>query len=260
MERPFIWQMIKEAIENLNGKATYSDIKEYIHSKYENVNDRTINAQIIVCSVNQPSRIHYPENRKPRIANSQYDFLYSVGSGKVVKYKSDEHGNWEIIKDEYDKLKINQIIDEVEIDDNYSEQIHDDYTFAYENHLRDFIEKNISNLEIISKTKLKIYQDSSGRYGIEYQTDVGIIDILAVDETNNFYVFELKVSQGSDKTIGQILRYLGWVKQILAKEKTVTGIIVANKFDDKMKYAVSMINNIVIYKYELRFDLTKVEF
>jgi len=34
-DRPYIWQMIKEAIKDLNGKATYSEIKDWIHKRYE---------------------------------------------------------------------------------------------------------------------------------------------------------------------------------------------------------------------------------
>jgi hypothetical protein len=78
--------MIKEAVENLGGMATYSEIKDYIRNKYGEVNESTINCQIIVCTVNHPSRIHYPENKKPRIANSRYDFLFSTG----YKYRRGE--------------------------------------------------------------------------------------------------------------------------------------------------------------------------
>lgn len=90
--------MIKDAVENLGGKATYSDIKDYIKDTYGNVNKNTINCQIIVCTVNHPSRIHYPENKKPRIANSKYDFLFSTERGKVELYDSEKHGMWEIKK------------------------------------------------------------------------------------------------------------------------------------------------------------------
>lgn len=27
--KPYVWQMIKEAVENLGGKATYSEIKDF---------------------------------------------------------------------------------------------------------------------------------------------------------------------------------------------------------------------------------------
>ncbi|MBO8140225.1 MAG: hypothetical protein H0Z22_07125 [Thermosipho sp. (in: Bacteria)] len=91
-DRPYVWQMIKEAIENLGGKATYSEIKEYIKNKYGEVNENTLNTQIVVCTVNHPSRVHYPENKKPRIANTKYDFLYSIGRGIVELYGPEKHG------------------------------------------------------------------------------------------------------------------------------------------------------------------------
>jgi len=38
-----------------------------------------MNCQIIVCTVNHPSRIYYPENKKPRVATLKYDsFLQQV--------------------------------------------------------------------------------------------------------------------------------------------------------------------------------------
>jgi len=261
MNQPYVWQMIRESIDELKGKATYSEIIEHIHSKYENVNERTIRAQIITCTVNQPSRIYYSPNNRERIADSESDFLFSTGRGRVVKYNIEEHGIWEIRKNELGNLKVKQVIDEDTNNENDEvENDEENYSFAYENHLRDFLERNLSVIDLDGETKLKLYYDENERSGIEYQTDIGRIDILAVDENKNFYVLELKVSKGSDKTVGQILRYLGWVKQNLAKNKNVTGIIIANKFDDKLKYAVSMVNNLKFYKYELNFDLSKVEF
>ena len=48
VEKPYHWQMIKEAVENLNGKATYGQIKSYIKDKYGEVNENSLNAQITV--------------------------------------------------------------------------------------------------------------------------------------------------------------------------------------------------------------------
>ena len=100
--------MIKEAVENLNGQVSYSDIKEYINGKWTDVNQDTITAQIIVLSVNHDSRIHYPENHKPRLTNSNspYDFLFNTDRGKVEKYDINKHGIWEIYKDQSEKLGI----------------------------------------------------------------------------------------------------------------------------------------------------------
>ena len=66
-QRPFLWQMIKEAVER-TGAASYAEIREYIRGRYGEVNANSLNAQITVCTVNQPSRIHYPENSRARPA------------------------------------------------------------------------------------------------------------------------------------------------------------------------------------------------
>jgi len=257
MERPYVWQMIKEAVENLNNRATYPEIKKYISDKWGEVNNSTINAQCLVLSVNQPSRIHYPENQKPRLTNSNsfYDILFSIGKGQVVKYNPEEHGIWEIYKNDFDALQIRQVISET----NDNEEIIEEYNsflFPIEANLRDFL---IKNLKTVKKHNLKLFVDENNREGKEYPTDVGFIDILAIDENGDFFVFELKLSRGADRAVGQLLRYMGWIKQNLAKEKNVKGIIVANKMDEKIKYAVSIIQDITLYEYEMKFELTKLK-
>jgi 5-methylcytosine-specific restriction enzyme A len=108
MERPYVWQMIKEAVDYLNGKASYTDIKDYIKDKWGDVNSATITDQIQVLTVNHNSRIHYTENNKSRLTNSNspYDLLFTTGRGQVVKYDIAKHGIWEIYKDENKKLAI----------------------------------------------------------------------------------------------------------------------------------------------------------
>src|SRR5690606_19566149 len=86
------------------------------------------------------------------------------------------------------------------------------YLFALEEHLQDFL---IRNLSTIKKHKLKLYEDDERR-GKEFPTAVGPIDILTVDENGDFYVFETKLSKGMDRALGQLLRYMGWVKINLA--------------------------------------------
>jgi hypothetical protein len=108
MEKPTVWKMVKEAVENLSGKASYSQIKNYINRKWEDVNSGTITDQIQVLTVNHPSRIHYPENHKPRSTNSgsQYDILFTTARGQVELYNPEKHNIWEIYKDESGKWGI----------------------------------------------------------------------------------------------------------------------------------------------------------
>jgi RecB family endonuclease NucS len=253
MNNPPVWQMISEAINALPNPATYNDIKSFIKDKWGEVNEQTINAQIVVLTVNHQSRIHYPENKRPRVANGRYDVLFSVGRGIVERYDSAKHGIWEICqKDELGALGVQLLQSEVEKES--IAEIKDTVSFKFEAHLRDFI---ISNLHVVRTSKLELYVTDSGVVGKEFRTeDVGIIDILAVDENEHFFVFELKLERGPDKALGQLLRYMGWVKKHLANGKKVNGVIVASKMDTKIKYAVSVVENIELYEYEMNFKLS----
>ncbi|MCL2225016.1 MAG: hypothetical protein FWB96_08640 [Defluviitaleaceae bacterium] len=96
-----VWQMIYEAALSIaNEVIEISEIKRYIKTmypeKYNDLHSGTINAQITICCVNNPTRLHYPENKKPRIANGKRDFLYRVGRGQVAMYNPEAHGLWEI--------------------------------------------------------------------------------------------------------------------------------------------------------------------
>lgn len=254
-KKPFVWQMIKEAVEALDGTISYSDIKAYIWNKYGDVNENTINAQIIICTVNHPSRIHYPENKKPRLSDAQYDFLFTIGRGQVENYDPLKHGMWEIRKNEYGKLKVVQAgIEQVDDFEDSEDEIEELLSFPFETHLRDFIAKNIESISVNDR-KLHLYIDETNRDGIEYPTDVGPIDILAVDEQENMVVFELKLNKGADRTVGQVMRYMGWVQKHLANGKPVSGVIVAQQISEKLKYAVSIFPMIDLFEYEIGFTI-----
>lgn len=99
--------MIKEAVDASSGIVTYSYIKEYVNKNWGDVNPRTLVDQIQVMTVNHKSRIHYPENHKPRLTdtNSPYDFLFTTGRGRVTKYSIEKHGVWEIFVDSNTKKR-----------------------------------------------------------------------------------------------------------------------------------------------------------
>lgn len=126
--------------------------------------------------------------------------------------------------------------------------------FALEAHLRDFLARNLYRVQV-KGVKLSLFKDEAGRSGVEYPTAVGPIDLLAVDSVGNFYVFELKVGRGPDKTLGQLARYMGWVKIELARDRTVTGIVVANSIDPKLRYAAAVMPSTLLLEYELDFKI-----
>lgn len=129
--------------------------------------------------------------------------------------------------------------------------------FPLESHLRDFIAANIGTIKPHGLA-LRLYVDSSGRNGVEYPTGVGPIDVLAEDSNGNLVVFELKLSKGPDRAVGQALRYMGWISKHLASGKKVSGVIVAHEIDEKLKYAISAVGNITVFEYKVQFGLQQV--
>lgn len=138
--------------------------------------------------------------------------------------------------------------------DEPDDQIRD---FVLEARLRDFIADNIEKLSI-GGIHLKLFRDEDGRLGVEYPTDVGRIDILAVDGKGDYYVFELKLERGPDRALGQLARYMGWVKLKRAGNKNVHGIVVASSIDTKLRYAASVLSSVRLLEYEVAFRLTDV--
>lgn len=62
------------------------------------------------------------------------------------------------------------------------------------------------------------------------------IDILAVErESGSFIVIELKKGRPSDQVVGQILRYMGWVKKNLCKDgQGIKGVVICRDPDPKL--------------------------
>jgi RecB family endonuclease NucS len=186
-------------------------------------------------------------------------FLFNTGRGKVVWYEPAKHGIWEIAKTTIGALTV-RLVDGV--GENTEPLIEaaaateDAYSmFALEAHLRDYLAKNLPKLPGLSMP-LMLYR-TEDRDGVEFQTDVGPIDILATSN-DDFYIFELKLGRGPDATMGQILRYMGWVKEHLASSKNVYGVIVASDIGQKLRYAATQVSNVRLMEYDLKVELRGV--
>ena len=136
--------------------------------------------------------------------------------------------------------------------------------FVLEKYLEDFI---VANFKKIFKDKLKIYEDPDGNIGQQYRIInnegklLGRIDILARDSNNNsFVVIELKKGRESDKVVGQVLRYMGWVKENLCeKGEDVKGLIICKEIDESMVCALNMVQDIIQTKsYSVDFTLSDI--
>jgi hypothetical protein len=112
--------------------------------------------------------------------------------------------------------------------------------FALEKYLEDFIVDNWDKIDF--GEKLTLFEDDDGNDGQQYLAgDAGYIDILARDENKNLVVVELKKGRKNDEVIGQVLRYMGWVRGNVAKGAGVRGLIIVRDKDPKLDYALKEI-------------------
>lgn len=149
---------------------------------------------------------------------------------------------------EYAKMQLGQVPGSpVEREDGAS-------YFRLEHQLRDFLADNMHLVEIEGR-RPRLFKDDSGRRGIEYQTAVGPIDILAIDDGGALYVFELKRAESFDHAMGQVLRYMGCVKQTIGKGREVYGVIVARSINDKLKFARTVVPNVYLFEYGISLTL-----
>ena len=127
--------------------------------------------------------------------------------------------------------------------------------FALEDHLEEFLVANWAQTKL--GQEYDIYKEN-GVSGRQYQTKTGPLDILAISkDKRRFLVVELKKGRASDKVVGQTLRYMGFVKESLAKNgQTVEGIIVAlNDPSEGLRLALSMTPCITFRRYQITFNL-----
>jgi len=141
--------------------------------------------------------------------------------------------------------------------------------FKTEKELQSSLETNWKKISLFDEWILK---DSQKKIG-----EAGVIDILAHHNSEpKRLVIEIKKGESSDKTVGQILRYMGWVIEKLASEnEQVLGLIISGYPPDenirlallntqKVDYQIyiklnSKNDQIMILKPEDAFDFVKFE-
>lgn len=124
--------------------------------------------------------------------------------------------------------------------------------FELEKHLQDFLRHNWERLSLSEEWELRGFEHGAG--------DVGRIDLLAHHRTQpRWLVIELKRQQTSDETVGQVLRYMGWVKQHLAAAgDAVEGMVISHSGDEKIRYALMHVPNVTLYVYDVALTLKPV--
>jgi len=137
------------------------------------------------------------------------------------------------------------------------ETIEDPSAFAMEKHLEDFLIQNWPQTDL--GRDFDIYEDDGECVGQQFPTDTGAIDIFAISkDKKTLLVLELKKGRASDRVVGQVLRYMGYVKEELAEDdQRVKGIIIAMEDDQRIRRALSMVPDIDFYRYQISFKLMR---
>ena len=240
-DRP-VRELIQTAIEALPEPFTSQDMVQWFAEHFDKINPRTVRAHLRRACVN------IPPDATGSTWGTEDRTVYRLSPGQFTRYRREVHGDFE------NGLPMG-LTDEVE------GVAHDDgpeASFALEQHLEEFMESNWSSIDF--GRPLHIWTDGNDGWGRQYATEVGVIDFLCEDKAaNELVVVELKRGKSSDRVVGQILRYMGWVREQLADGRGVSGIIITHDYDDRVRYAIAELPRVEAWKYSVSFSLdTKV--
>lgn len=175
------------------------------------------------------------------IENKEFWFSYFQGGVRQITEE-----DFKIIIGEREISLVEQIVT--------SKDIESQTEFALETHLEEFIYQNWSNINWGSKIELYKTDEQDGR---QFPAGTWSIDFLAIDrDKNDLVVIELKRGKTSDSTVGQLLRYINWVKENVAeKGQKVRGIIIAKDVDGALTYAIKNLEYVEVKTYKVDFQL-----
>lgn len=144
------------------------------------------------------------------------------------------------------------------LEDTSSLTIGSDISFPFESLLERFLLENWERTPLAKEWVVFSTLDDP-EAGNQYPTDVGRIDILAAHKTQpRLLVIELKRNQSTDQTVGQVMRYIGWVKKNLVKDgQSVEGLIIAHTMEETARHAILALPNVRMMTYEMEFRLNE---
>jgi endonuclease len=213
---------------------------QWFADHYPKIKSNTVGLHVEGMSINNPTRRHHPGIR----AGRGFDLFYKLGPNQFRLWARDSDPAPKY-KDDFDKPAVDGEDDPLEPDEPGITK-----EFAFERDLRNYLAKNLSLIE----PGLKLYEEEE-IVGVEFPVGGRFIDILAVDKDDRYVVIELKVSRGYDRVLGQLLRYMAWVKQNMDATRPVRGVIVGNEITSDLKLAASLIPDVKLLEYELSLKL-----
>lgn len=242
------WQLMKDCVQEMKKEIfIVHDIQSWFRAKYPQIKQNTVYLHVRKMTTNLRARLNWD------IKPERDDLFYQLPNGSLRLYNAESdptpiyNNNKPSIQESPEQE--NPIAENPGVEEERVE-----HAFAFENDLKNFLVKHLFLVE----NGLRLYEQDGVR-GVEFPVDGRYIDILAVDDTNNLVVIELKVSKGYEKVIGQLLRYKNWVaKNIANNGQKVRGIIIAKDITEDLKFATDGLPDIELYEYDLAITLRKI--
>lgn len=227
---------------------TTSRAVEWFSQHYPKLQPGSIRAHLVQACTNDRSRLHHSST------NATDDLLFKVAPGQLRLYEAgkDPAPIHEFVPG--DVAREEEITAATEEEDDH-EALPGSSEFLLERDLQRYLADNLQCIE----PGLKLYE-VDGIRGIEFEAGAGRrIDILATDKSGAFVVLELKVSKGYDRVVGQLLRYVNWVRQNLAEPgQRVRGIILCRTMSEDLRLACASIKDVELFEYQLSVTVSKV--
>ena len=158
------------------------------------------------------------------------------------------------LRDQHQRAEAGAQGEDEDVPGEDEDEAQSEQAFALEADLRDFLANNLSVIE----PGLHVY-DHEGRSGIEFPVEGGYIDILAQDREGKLVVIELKLSHGRNRTIGQLLYYMGWVDQHLAAGRPCRGMIIAREITGDLLMATRRAPGVSLLRYRVSMLVESVQ-
>jgi endonuclease len=218
---------------------------DWFAKNYPKIKTGTVTAHLIRLSTNAPSRVH--TSAKP----GEDDVFFQIDGSHFRLYQPTQDPAPIYITPGTSEAT------QKTLDEDYEENVvaQGSDQFAYESDLRNYLAKNLPLIE----PGLRLYEDE-GITGIEFPVGGRFIDILALDSTGALVVIELKVSRGYDRVVGQLMRYIAWIRENQADAgQQVRGVIVAREISEDLFLACSLLPDVQLYEYQLSLSLKQVQ-
>jgi hypothetical protein len=229
---------------------TRADMRSWVQTNYPSVRLNTADRQTTALTTNIESRKFW----NPKAGEDDVFFRLRPNAGDLRLYDKAVDpppiyaGNGGRLSD-----------DAEEPDDESSEFLEapSSQQFALEHHLRDFLARDVSLIE----PGMRLFTEIEGIDGVEVPMGANrSADLVTIDSAGNLVVIELKVSRGHEKTLGQLLRYIGYTAKQYSNGRKVRGIIIASEISSDLRLAVEPLSagglDFKLMKYGLKFDLS----